>query len=319
MRILITGAGGFVGGHLLHFLREVHPEAEFHGTLRDNQQRVADLATCHVLDLKEPQATFDLIESVRPTAIYHLAAQAFVPMSFDDPWETLENNIRAQLNLTQACLKFKLDPRILVIGSAQIYGAVSPEEQPLTENAALRPSSPYSVSKIAQDMLGLQYHLSHQMQIMLARPFNHFGPGQDERFAVPSFALQIARIEAGQQDPIILVGNLEARRDYTDVRDIVRAYHLIIEKGTPGEIYNVAAGIAYSMQEILDGLLQFAKRDIEVRVDPSRLRSVDIPVIQGDSTRLQQATGWKPEISLEQSLQDILEDSRKRIREAANA
>lgn len=312
LRILITGATGFVGYHLIQHLRDTVPDAAIHGTsLFDEEPRKH--VTLHTIDLREPDAVHQLIKQTKPQQIYHLAAQAFVPRSFEDPWETLENNIRSQLNIIQACIQVDLQPRILIVSSAEIYGPVQPEELPLTESAPLRPTSPYSVSKITQDMLALQYFLSHNLPIFRARPFNHFGPGQNENFVAPAFALQIARIEARLNPPKISVGDLSARRDFTDVRDIVRAYRLIVEKGQPGDVYNVASGTAYSIESLLNHLLKQANVKIETSVDPERLRPTTIPILQGDATRLTQATGWKPQISFEQSLSDILDDCRTRV------
>lgn len=314
MRVLITGVGGFVGGHLARHLMDIQPDIEIHGTVIDPPPSTTTaLAACHFVDMKDEYALRDLIAQIQPVTIYHLAAQAFVPRSFEDPWETLENNIRAQLNVIQACLKLNIQPRMLIIGSAEIYGAVQPNELPIREDAPLRPSSPYSVSKVTQDMLGLQYFLSHRLPILRARPFNHLGPGQNERFVAPDFALQIARIEAGLHDPVIHVGDLSAQRDFTDVRDVVRAYRLIMERGTPGEVYNIASGKAYSVQTLLDTLLSFTTAHIQVKVDPVRVRPTEIPILRGDASRLRQATGWEPHLSFEDTLRDVLEDCRQRI------
>lgn len=320
MRVLITGAGGFVGGHLARHLAAADPDAEIHGALyRSTERTPSTLASRNVIDLTHSPTVTQMLDRVRPDVIYHLAAQAFVPRSFEDPWETLQNNILCQLNIIQACLKLKMQPRLLVVSSAEIYGAVRPEELPLTENAPLRPANPYSVSKVAQDMLALQYHISHNLPIMRARPFNHIGPGQDLRFAAPSFAAQIARIELGVQEPVIRVGNLEARRDFTDVRDIVRAYYMIVEKGLPGDVYNVASGQVFSIQQLLDTLLSFTDQPIQVEVDPDRLRPVDVPVIQGDASHLHTVTGWQPEYSFQQTLLDILNDCRQRIQHSISS
>ena len=314
MHALITGVGGFVGGHLARLLLKTVPDIKLHGTvLEAPSPDMASILHCHQMDLKDYDAIYSLLQAIRPDYIYHLAAQAFVPRSFEDPWETMENNIRAQLNIIQACLALNLQPRILVISSAEIYGTVKPEELPLAEDAALRPSNPYSVSKVTQDMLGLQYHISHHLPIMRVRPFNHIGPGQSDRFVAPAFAMQIARIETGQQDPIIYVGNLSPKRDFTDVRDIVRAYQLVMEKGAPGAVYNIASGTTYSIQQLLDTMLSYTDADVEVRVDESRLRPVDNPIVQGDATRLRHDTGWAPTISFEQTLRDVLADCRQRI------
>ncbi len=316
-KILITGISGFVGSHLANHILQTQ-SAELHGTILVGTPRLdTPNIHYHFLDLRDALQVEQLIDEIRPDHIYHLAAQAFVPQSFEAPWGTLENNIRGQLNIIQACLSVAIEPRMLVVSSAEIYGIVQPDELPLTEDAPLRPTSPYSVSKVTQDMLALQYHLSHQLPIMRARPFNHFGPGQNERFVAPAFATQIAQIEAGHKEPVIHVGNLEAKRDFTDVRDIVRAYTKIIEKGEPGAVYNVASGVAHSIQELLDTLLSYSGADICVQTDPDRLRPVHIPILQGDATRLCEATGWQPQIPFEQSLQDILEDHRERVGNSA--
>jgi GDP-4-dehydro-6-deoxy-D-mannose reductase len=313
LRILVTGAGGFVGSHLTKHLQEVMPDAELHGTTLSDVSADVNNVPLHKIDLKDAAQVRSLLSDLKPDRIYHLAAQAFVPRSFEEPWETLENNILAQLNLIQESLKLELRPRLLVVGSAEIYGPVRPEELPLTEDSDLRPSSPYSVSKIAQDMLGLQYHLSHDLPIMRARPFNHFGPGQRDTFVAPGFATQIAAIESGEQPPVLKVGDLSAQRDFTDVRDIVRAYRLIIEQGEPGQVYNVCSGQAHSIQHLLDTLLSYSSISIEVRVDPDRLRPVTVPVLEGSYDRLHRATGWEPQIPFERTLADILNDCRQRI------
>lgn len=312
MRTLITGASGFVGGHLVRYLQDALPHHELHGTCLTDTPSAGNI-TLHTIDLKDPGSVYQLIKNVRPECIYHLAAQAFVPTSFAAPWETLENNIRGQLNIFQVCLQLNLYPTILIISSAEIYGIVAPHELPLTENAALRPNNPYSVSKVAQDMLGLQYFLSHDLPILRARPFNHFGPGQSTNFVAPAFASQISRIESGEQPPVIEVGDLSSKRDFTDVRDIVRAYHLIMEKGTPGEAYNIASGKALSIQYLLDTMIETSGLSIEVVVDEKRLRKADTPISQGDYTKLANQTGWRPHIPFEQSIADILQDCRQRV------
>ena len=317
MRILITGASGFVGHHLADFLGRAQPTATLIGTqLAPSETMSPALQAARTIDLKSYEQVHTLLDDCQPDVIYHLAAQAFVPRSFEDPWETLENNIRAQVNIIQTCLQTQLRPRIVIVSSAEIYGAVGSGELPLNEDARILPSNPYSVSKVAQDMLGLQYYLSHELPIMRARPFNHIGPGQNLRFVAPSFALQIARIEAKQQEAVIYVGNLEARRDFTDVRDIVRAYHLIAQRGLPGQAYNVASGIALSIRQLLDTMLSMTDEDIDVRVDSKRLRPVDIPEIRGDAGKLRRDTGWHPHYTFEATLRDVLADCRQRVANA---
>ncbi len=312
MRVLITGAGGFVGRTLTDYLRAEQPDAELHGTQHpDHHEALQDGVARHPVNLCDPAATGALINTVRPDHIYHLAGQAFVPRSFEDPWESIENNVRGQLNLTLACIAAGIKPRFLIAGSAEIYGAV--KTVPIAEDAPLVPNSPYSVSKAAQDMLGFQYHVSHGIPFLRARAFNHFGPGQSDRFVAPSFAMQIARIEAGLQEPVMRVGDLSAKRDFTDVRDVVRAYRLLIDRGEAGEAYNVASGQARSIQDVLDVLLSLTPAEINVKLDPARLRPSAIPVLEGNVTRISQATGWMPQIPFEITLRDLLEDCRRRV------
>lgn len=309
MRVLITGATGFVGRHLIQHLIDTQPGVEIHGTAL-NPEAAPPAMQAHQLDLRDEQAVRHLLEQTQPEYIYHLAAQASPRRSFEAPWETLENNIRAQLNLILACLGLNIQPRLLVISSAEVYAA---QDAPITEDTPFNPTSPYGVSKIAQDMLALQYAQSHRLPILRARPFNHIGPGQGQGYVVPDFAMQIARIEAGQQEPVLEVGNLAARRDFTDVRDVVRAYLLIAQQGQPGEVYNVASGSARSIQEVLDTLLSLSTQQIEVRVNPARFLPIDVPVKQGDFSRLHQATGWQPTIPFEQTLLDVLNECRQRV------
>ena len=317
VRILITGAGGFVGHHLSAHIGAVQPSARLTGTtLLPSETVHKSVRDQKRIDLKDYARVLAMLADCRPDAIYHLAAQAFVPRSFQYPWETLENNIRAQLNIIIACLELDIRPRILIVSSAEIYGAVDSDQLPINEETAIRPTNPYSVSKVAQDMLGFQYYLSHGLPIMRARPFNHIGPGQNERFVAPAFARQIAAIEEGRGETVINVGNLAAKRDFTDVRDIVRAYHTIVEAGKPGEAYNIASGVAYSIRHLLDTLLGMTDIEIEVRVDPSRLRPVDVPEIRGDSSKLRCDTGWQPSLSFEETLHDVLAECRRLVKES---
>lgn len=311
MRILITGAGGFVGQHLLNHLLSADPDAELHGTVLNPEDSAHLAATCHTVDLTATHQVRALIGTLLPDRIYHLAAQASPRLSFQDPWGTLANNIQSQLNLILACREVGIRPRMLVVSSAEIYGPG--DGSAIAEDAPLQPTSPYGVSKAAQDLLGLQYFLSDNLPILRARPFNHFGPGQREGFVAPDFAMQIARIEAGAQEPILEVGNLSPRRDFTDVRDVVRAYRLIVERGEAGAAYNVASETAHSIQEMLDTLLSFSRSKITVRVDSARFSPVDVPVRLGSAARLRADTGWQPQIPFEQTLLDLLNDCRQRV------
>lgn len=234
-----------------------------------------------------------------------------MPTSFADPWDTLENNIRVQLNLLEAVRRSERQVRVLVVGSNEEYGAPQPGELPQTEQSPLRPSNPYAVSKVAQDFLGLQYFLAHGMPVIRVRPFNHTGPGQTSRFVVPAFASQIARIEGSLQEPLLKVGNLDVARDFTDVRDIVRAYYLAVTRGEPGEVYNLASGQPRSVGGLLETLLRRSKMEIRVEQDPDLCRPVDVPVACGSADKFCRLTGWKPEIPFEQTLLDVLEYWRK--------
>lgn len=313
MRILITGVGGFAGSHLADQLL-AQGEHEIWGVSLSSvrpdylDQRVRLV----VANLCAPAAVDDLLATILPDRIYHLAGQAFVPQSWADPWETLETNIRAQLNIFQSCLRLNLSAaRILSVGSNEEYGRLPPHELPAREDSPFRPDSPYGVSKLAQDFLGQSYFLSHGLQIVRVRPFNHIGPRQSARFVAPDFARQIVAIERKERPPVMRVGNLRAERDFTDVRDVTRGYTAALERGQPGEVYNVASGVARPVQAVLNGLLAHTSVDIRVEVDPARLRPSDTPRQQGDASKLHAATGWQPLIPFEQSLKDLLDYERQ--------
>ena len=315
MRALITGAGGFVGGHLCDYLL-VHTDWQLLGVVYPQPVEAQPAAPCLRLvhaDLRDPATVKALMEDAQPDFVFHLAAQTFVPTSFADPWDTLENNIRSQLNLLEAVRQAGRGTRILVVGSNEEYGTPAPGELPQTEDSPLRPNNPYAVSKVAQDVLGLQYFLAYGVPVVRVRPFNHTGPGQSPNFVVPAFASQIARIEAGLQEPVMQVGNLEAARDFSDARDIVRGYYLAVTQGEPGEVYNLAAGRARTVQEVLDTLLSYSRAEIRVERDPARYRPVDVPVVYGSAEKLHRRTGWQPEIPLEQTLRDTLEYWRAQV------
>ncbi|MBM4429350.1 MAG: GDP-mannose 4,6-dehydratase [Chloroflexi bacterium] len=315
MRALITGIGGFVGYHLAQYLLD-HSDLDVWG-LDLVEGRAASLRPRVHLQLgnalMDLQALKGLFAAISPDYVFHLAAQAFVPTSWADPWSTLENNIRGQLNVLLAALSLETYPRVLVVGSADEYGVVTRDELPVSEDNPLRPNSPYAVSKVAQDMLGYQYYASHKLPVVRVRPFNHIGPGQSPAFVTSDFARQIAEAEAGLHEPVVRVGNLEARRDFSDVHDIVRGYCLALLQGEPGEVYNLGAERSYSIQEILDGLIALSRVPIAVKPDPTRLRPSDTPEIVADCTKFRSHTGWKAEIPLECTLRDILDYWRKSI------
>ncbi len=317
LRALITGIGGFAGFHLTEYLLQ-QTDWEIWGLdLREGRAaQFRDRIRMHMGDmLLDLPALKELFAAVQPDYVFHLAAQAFVPASWADPWSTLENNIRGQLNVLLASISLKEYPRVLVVGSSDEYGILTAEELPVTETNPLRPNSPYAVSKVAQDMLGYQYYASHKLPAVRVRPFNHIGPGQSPAFVTSDFAKQIAEAEAGLRDAVMHVGNLEARRDFSDVRDIVRGYHLAVTKGKPGEVYNLGAERSYSIREVLDALLALSDIPIAVSQDPTRLRPSDMPEVISDCTTFRSLTGWQAAIPLEQSLTDILNHWRSTVRQ----
>jgi GDP-4-dehydro-6-deoxy-D-mannose reductase len=317
VRVLITGVGGFAGSHLADYLlASPDSETEVWGCDLSGKPRPYHPAELKVLaaDLRDPEAARAVVEQARPDRIFHLAGQAFVGDSWADPWPTLETNLRSQVNLCEAVLAVGIEPRILVLGSAEEYGRVAPEELPVRETCPLRPDSPYALSKVGQDLLGLQYYLSHRLPIVRVRPFNHIGPRQNRKFVAPAFASQVAAIEAGQQPPVIRVGNLGARRDFTDVRDMVGAYTLALEHGEPGEVYNLGSGRSWSIRDLLDTLLGLSRAKITIETDPARLRPADVAEMVCDAARFRARTGWAPRISFEQTLRDLLDYERGLVR-----
>lgn len=317
MQVLVTGAAGFVGPHLIRHIQETSPDAQIVGSVYRVPQEInlPDDVDYHQVDLLDYQAVVNLLNNSKPDVIYHLAGQSSPSKALESVWNTIETNVRIQLNLFQACLELNMTPRILIMSSGEIYcGSKSaPDIMPVNEKSELRPSNPYALSKVTQDLMGLQYYLSHSLPIIRVRPFNHTGPGQQASFVAPDFALQIAKIEAGLQAPVIRVGNLQAKRDFTDVRDVVRAYVLLSIKGELGEAYNVSSNLAYSIQYLLDTLLSYTDVPITIEIDEARFRPIDVPIVQGDNSRLLQLTGWSPTIGFKETLYDLLQDCRERV------
>ncbi len=315
-RALITGISGFVGSHLAeHLLAETNWSVA--GTVFGDVGNVAHLRqklALYSVELSQPDGVLHVLEEVRPDFIFHLAAQPIPSLSTRDPWGTLEPNIRMQLNILEAVVRLKLDSRVLVVGSSEEYGLVSPDQLPVTEDTPLRPLNPYAVSKIAQDFLGLQYHLAHGVFAVRVRPFNHIGPRQRLGFVAPDLACQVAQAEAGLQPPVVYVGNLDVYRDFSDVRDVVRAYRLALTEGEPGQVYNIGSGQSHSIREMLERLIALTGKSIEVRTDPKRTRPSEVPRLVADASRFRRRTGWEPCIPFEQSLRDVLDEWRARVR-----
>jgi GDP-D-mannose dehydratase len=314
-RVLITGAAGFTGKYLAEHLSEIGYEVWGLDKPRQIVQPSSALNMhMHYVDICSAGKVHQVLDECRPGSIYHLAAQSSVGVSWQEPAATMKINLEGSINLLEAIRKLKLDTRILLVGSGEEYGPVNAAELPVGEEKVPNPQNPYSMSKLFQTMMGMQYFHSYGMQIYLCRAFNHTGPGQTPGFVVPDFASQVARIEANLQEPVIRVGNLGARRDFSDVRDVVRAYSNIIEKGSPGKIYNVGSGRAISIQAILDMLLRLSPSNIKVEIDPGKFRPVDTPIIYCSTDRIREDTGWQPRIEIEDTIKATLEFWRDKVK-----
>ena len=319
MRVLITGITGMAGSHLADYLLSTCEGCEIHGTFRwrSRMENVVhlegkiNLIQCELTDFTN---TVRALEISKPDFIFHLAAQSYVLASWSSPTATMLENPRMQINLFEAMLMLGIDCPIQVALSSEEYGMVYPDELPITEDNPLRPLSPYAVSKVTQDMMAYQYHKSHGLKTIRTRAFNHEGPRRGEVFVTSNFARQIALIEAGRQEPVIYTGNLDAKRDWSDVRDIVRAYWLAVNRCVPGDVYVIASGVSYSVREMLDMLIGMSDVKVETRDDPSRMRPSDVMVLQGDPSKFKAQTGWQPEIPFQQTLSDLLNHWREEVR-----
>ena len=311
MRILITGITGFAGSHLADFILS-NELGEVYGTRRwrspmHNLEHILDKIRIFECDLRDASSVHELIETHKPDLIFHLAAQSFVPTSWNAPTESLTTNIIGQLNIFEAVRKTKIHPKIQLACSSEEYGLVHENETPIKETNPLRPLSPYAVSKVGQDMLGFQYFKSFGLHVIRTRAFNHTGPRRGPVFVISDFAKQIVDIEKKRKEPVVCVGNLTARRDFTDVRDVVKAYWLSLEKCEPGEVYNICSNSSHQIQSILDRLISLSRAEVRIERDEKRMRPSDVPILVGDFTKFHNATGWKPTIPFEKTIGDILE------------
>lgn len=315
-KVLITGVTGFAGSYLAEHL-VAQNQYEITGICiskrnTGNITRIKDSIQLKQFDLTNTEQISDLLSEIKPDYIYHLAAMTSVKESLENPAPFITNNIAAQVNLLEAVKHNNLiHTRILIVASSDMYGLVNKDDLPIDETTPFHPTNPYAVSKITQDYLGLQYYLAYKLPIIRVRPFNHIGPRQAPTMAVSSFSKRIVDIEKGKSEPVLKVGNLMAKRDFTDVRDIVRAYAMVIEKGQPGEVYNIGSGKSYVIGDVLDMLLLYAKNNITVETYPELFRPADNPEFVCNAGKLHDLTGWQPEISLERSLKDILDYWRK--------
>lgn len=309
-KALIIGAAGFVGNYLMDYIQAERPWSVSvtklsHENIRKDSVEVYDL---NILDF---DSVLTLLKQLRPDYIFHLAAQSSVALAWKNPELTIDVNIKGTQHVLEAVRQLDYKPRLLLVGSGEEYGHVEPEQIPIRENTLLRPGNIYAATKAFQNMIGKIYASAYGMDVLSVRAFNHVGPNQAPQFVVADFCKQVAEIEKGKQEPVIRVGNLAARRDFTDVRDVVRAYVLLMEKGAAGETYNVGTGQAVPIEYILNEILKLSTKEIEVKVDPAKFRPVDVPVIEADVRKLCQCTGWQREIELGQTLRETLEYWRK--------
>lgn len=312
MKAMILGAAGFVGPYLIDAIRhdllcEIVVTKLPHETVAPSPQNTAFRAVN--LDILNPLAIIDLLRSEKPDYIFHLAAQSSVSYSWKNPALTVDVNVKGALNVLGAIRQLRADgydPRVLMIGSGEEYGHIKPGNVPIREDSDLDPGNIYAATKACQNMMATIYAHAYGLQLMMVRAFNHFGPRQAPLFVAADFCRQAVLIEKGQQEPVMRVGNLSAKRDFTDVRDVVRAYTALVQFGIPGETYNVGSGHAIPVQKILDLIVAQSEAEIAVETDPAKLRPVDVPIIEADISKIYAATGWKPSIPLETTIADTL-------------
>ncbi len=314
LKVFISGATGFVGRHLIDFLSS--PEYEIYGTSFPEKPEEGDPhrgKNISYLDIRSKEEVFETIKRTQPDWIFHLAAISNVRHSWERRRETLETNLMGTFHLFEGVRQFFPKTRIIFVSSSDVYGILSQTEKVLREEDSFHVVNPYAFTKVSGEILSKFYAEIENLDIVITRSFPHTGPGQGPDFVCSDWASQIARIEKRLAEPVIEVGNLNGKRDFTDVRDVVKAYALLMEKGRRGEVYNVCSGKAVPLREILDLLLSFSSQKIEVQVDSSKLRKADIPLLLGDNKKIKEETSWEPEIPLKQSLHDLLEYWRKRV------
>lgn len=311
MKSLIIGGAGFVGAYLVRHLKNDLGQEVVVTKMPREQVNVdgVDMSEIQVcdLDILDKEAVVALFCTVHPDCIYHLAAQSSVSVSWKNPELTIDVNVKGGVNILEALRELDYKPRVLFIGSGEEYGHILPDETPIKEDNVSRPGNIYAATKACQNMLARIYADAYDLDVMMVRAFNHIGPNQLPLFVVADFCKQVAEIEAGNREPIIKVGNLSARRDFTDVRDVVRAYALLMKSGCAGETYNIGSGHAIAIEDLLRCILDNSSVDIRVEVDPEKLRPVDVPIIEADTTKIYKETGWQPEIPLEQTIRETLD------------
>lgn len=311
-KAVIIGAAGFVGNYLIQNLREECGMEVFATKLSHEKMDKSDIKVYN-LDILDKEAIVSLLFELRPDYIFHLAAQSSVGLAWKNPCLTIDVNIKGSINVMDAIRELYYSPRTLLIGSGEEYGHIKLGEIPIRETNMIRPGNIYAATKVCQNMIGSIYAQAYDMELMMVRAFNHIGPTQAPMFVVADFCKQVAEIEQGIKQPVMYVGNLEAKRDFTDVRDVVRAYALLVQKGIAGETYNVGSGHAIAIKDILDKIISLSQCDINVKIDENKLRPVDVPIIEADISKIKTLTGWEPRISLEQTIKETLDYWRERI------
>jgi len=316
-KALITGINGFIGSHLADYL--LKKGYKVFGTVRktSNTEKIEHIKNkikLNIVELTDAESVYRVLNDIKPDEIYHLASYSNVKKSWEEPREVILSNSIGTINLFEAVRKLNINPSIQISGSSEEYGLSLKDGSSVKETAPLKPLSPYAVSKVSQDMLSFQYSKAHGLRSIVTRGFNHTGPRRDETYVVSSFSKQIVMIEKGLQEPVMTVGNLEVQRDFSDVRDVVRAYHLLLQKIIPGESYNICSGKAYSIKEILDMLLSLSNAKIKIKSNPKKMRSNDTLIMNGSYEKLHKQTGWQPEIPFEKTLRDLLDYWREKIK-----
>lgn len=305
MKALIIGGAGFVGSYLIsHLLDDCKLSVSV--TKMQNEDININFVDVFDLDILNKDDIVKLLKTIKPDYVFHLAAQSSVSLSWKNPALTIDVNIKGSVNLLDAVRELDYKPRILLIGSGEEYGHINLDETPIRENNATRPGNIYAATKVAQNLIGKIYYDAYNMDIVMVRAFNHIGPNQAPIFVVADFCKQVAEIEKGLKVPVIKVGNLVAKRDFTDVRDVVRAYALLMQKGKSGETYNVGSGDAIAIEDILKLILSMSKTKIDVEIDENKLRPVDVPIIEADVTKLIESTGWQKKINIDETIADTL-------------
>lgn len=302
---LVIGAAGFVGRYLVKEM--CNNKIETFVTKLPHEKFTEESVNVYDLDILDKDAIVNILYEIQPDYIFHLAAQSSVGVAWKNPLLTVDVNIKGSINVMDAVRELFYKPRVLLIGSGEEYGYIKPEETPILEDNLLRPGNIYAATKACQNMIGSIYAKAYDMDLMMVRAFNHIGPGQAPLFVVSDFCKQVAEIEKGIREPVIMVGNLAAKRDFTDVRDVVKAYVKLIKQGSAGETYNVGSGSAQEIRKILEKVIAMSDVNIKIETDPNKIRPVDVPIIEADITKLNTLTGWKPEISVEQTIHETLD------------